>query len=127
MRFLIDNALSPEVAAGLRDLGHDAIHVLDVGRQHAPDEDIFEFAARDRRMVVSADTDFRRILAMRTARTPSVVLLRDGTERVPSKQPQLIHRWTSVHEKALLAGAVLTIERGGCRMRRLPIVRSPQR
>ncbi len=31
MRFLIDNALSPRIAEGLNEAGHDAIHVRDIG------------------------------------------------------------------------------------------------
>jgi predicted nuclease of predicted toxin-antitoxin system len=83
MRFLIDNALSPVVAEGLRQADHDAIHVRDLGLAAADDETIFDHADRDQRVIVSADTDFGTILAMRNTARPSVILFRGATPRNP--------------------------------------------
>ncbi|MGI8507539.1 MAG: DUF5615 family PIN-like protein [Solirubrobacteraceae bacterium] len=76
MRFLIDNALSPALAKHLSAAGHDSAHVRDCDLQAATDEEIFDRAQREARVIVSADTDFGTLLAIRRERSPSVILLR---------------------------------------------------
>jgi predicted nuclease of predicted toxin-antitoxin system len=121
MKFLIDNALSPVVAAELRDAGHDAIHVRDYGLADADDTEIFDRAAREQRVVVSADTDFGTILALRRASLPSVILFRGATPRNPKGQAALLLVNLGTVATMLERGAVVVVEPGRIRLRALPI------
>lgn len=104
MKFLIDNALSPTLAAGLRDVGIDATHVREIGLQHEDDDPIFDRALAEDRVLISADTDFGAILAKRKVNRPSVILFRR----------------TSL-EEALSSGSVVVFEDHRIRIRSLPI------
>ncbi|PZS20757.1 MAG: hypothetical protein DLM57_00460 [Pseudonocardiales bacterium] len=60
--------------------GFTTKHVADVGRGDADDQTIFDFAAAEQFVVITADSDFTMLLAARRSATPSVVLLRHVAE-----------------------------------------------
>ena len=59
MRFLVDMALSPELAQWLCGEGHDAMHAKALSMGRSSDLEILQFANVDERVVVTADLDFR--------------------------------------------------------------------
>ena len=63
MRFLVDENLSPRLSESLNGLGHDAVHVAELGLKSASDSEILERALTEDRIVLSADTDFGTALA----------------------------------------------------------------
>ena len=123
MKFLIDNALSPLIARSLREAGHDAVHVREIGLGDATDSSIFNRALIEGRTVVSADTDFSTILAQRHEAKPSIVLFRRGTERRPADQIGLLLANLDGIKDDLERGSVVVFERARIRVRSLPLPR----
>lgn len=119
MKFLIDNAVSPEVAELLRAAGHDAVHVRDRGMGEAEDEQVMALAAAEERVIVSADTDFGALLMLRKAQRPSVILFRHGSPRRPAQQAEsLLANLPGITED-LTHGAIAVFRHDRIRVRRL--------
>lgn len=120
MRFLVDNALSPLLAEGLRGAGHDAVHVRELGLQSADDSALFTLAARDDRVLVSEDTDFGALLALQAAAKPSVILFRHMPNRSAASLTGILLANLSKVDDDLAAGAIVVFDARRIRVRRLP-------
>ena len=119
MKFLVDNALSPKFAVGLSSKGFDAIHVRDIGLATASDVEIFNYAEKDDRIIISQDTDFGAILASRNVSKPSFILFRMQEKRTTLNLNVMVDNLSTL-EKYLESGSVIVFEDNRIRIRNLP-------
>jgi predicted nuclease of predicted toxin-antitoxin system len=121
VKFLVDNALSPQLSEQLKAHGYDSIHVRDLGLQSAHDEVILARAADEDRVVLSADTDFAALLALNQRSEPSIILFRRETGRTPLKQLDLLLANLAAISPAVEEGSIVVFDETRIRIRALPI------
>lgn len=120
MKLLIDESLSAACHSAAGRAGYDAIHVGDLDLVGAPDTDVMAAARRDRRCVISVDTDFGELLAVGNHAEPSVLLLRRAPHR-PQDQAALLITALPLLEDDLDIGAIVVLTLDRARVRHLLI------
>jgi predicted nuclease of predicted toxin-antitoxin system len=122
VKFLIDNALSPIVSSILVSAGYDVIHVRDLGMQTASDSEIFGYAEKHDRCILSADTDFGTLLALRQKSKPSFILVRQEKTMPPDALGSFLATVLPSILEPLETGAIIVIGDRTIRIRPLPII-----
>lgn len=121
MRLLLDANLSPKLLEPLTNAGFETVHVADAGLLRASDGAIFEYAADQGYVVVTADSDFPMMLALRRADRPSVVLLRHIAELPRHRQGELLAANLPLVERDLRQGAIVSLSPTRLAVRDLPM------
>lgn len=124
MRFLVDMPLSPGLVGWLVRHGHDAVHAVEVGLDRAPDEVIVEHARNEQRVIITADLDYPRLLALAQAEGPGLILFRGGNYSEQETVERLMRTLESIPIQELPT-SIVVIEKGRIRRRRLPLESSP--
>jgi len=120
MRFLIDMPLSPLLAEWLQTEGHEAIHAVHMGLGQAPDKEIIAQARKDNRIIVTADLDYARLLALAGSSSPGIILLRGGNYS-DKEMLGLIKRALMTISSDQLLDSIVVVDKKSVRRRRLPI------
>jgi predicted nuclease of predicted toxin-antitoxin system len=120
MKFLVDMPLSPVVAAKLAEWGHDAIHASEAGLSQASDEEILSRAREDARVVLTADLDYPRLLALTGSKGPGLVLFRGG-DYSEAELIERLDRVLATLPASDLSACIVVVEKKRIRRRRLPV------
>lgn len=120
MKFLADMGISPKTVSFLRRLGHDATHLHEQRLDRMADPDIMEKARSEGRILLTHDLDFSELVAASGAILPSVIVF-----RLRNMRPDNVNRYLggiiAENEATLAKGAIISVNEGGARVRRLPL------
>jgi predicted nuclease of predicted toxin-antitoxin system len=122
LRFLIDMPITPLAVGRLEAAGHDAIHASNAGLALASDSEILETASAEDRIVVTADLDYPRLLALGWAKGPGLILFRGGSYS-DSEMLALLDRVLARAGELDLRHSITVVDRARIRRRGLPIGR----
>ena len=123
MKFLFDMPVSPELAKVVEEFGHKGVHAYTLGLAKASDEDILDFARDRGYVVVTADLDFPRLLALSSQDGPGLILFRGGNYSEAEMQ-DLLRRVLRQVSTDVLVSSICVVDRKRIRITRLPIQRS---
>lgn len=120
MKFLVDMPVTPRAVEHLIAAGHDAVHASAVDLGTSDDEDVLERARREERVVITADLDYPRLLAIQRARSPGVILFRGGS----FSRDEMLGMLDAVLSRLgpdKIEGAIAVVDRSSVRWRKLPL------
>lgn len=114
MRFLLDMNASGALLSLLLDSGHDVVCVRDVDRKMS-DSEILNWAVRERRIIITTDSDFEQMIWLQARQHCGVLRL----ENLPrSERVSLLQDVLSSWSQDLEAGSVVIASKQKIRIRR---------
>lgn len=120
MKALLDMPVSPSLSGVLERFGHTGVHASEIGRDRASDASLLELARQEGRIVITADLDFPRLLALSSAEGPGVILFRGGNYS-DQEMRDLLQRVLEIVEPESLERSICVVDQHRLRVTRLPL------
>ena len=112
MKFLLDENISKTVTQRLRDAGFDVMHILEMGLQGKPDEDVMAVAVRESRIILTHDKDFGNILRFPLQKHSGVIIMRFHNQAPPNTARYLLD-FLSKNETSQLQSRLVILRESG--------------
>ncbi len=118
MRLFLDQDVYYLTSTFLKSLGHDVLTAADVGMNQALDREILQFAASQRRILITRDKDFGSLVFSRMVPHYGVILLRVTLQTLPQLHLEL-ERLLDMHNEDELQYEFVVVEQDRHRIRRV--------
>ena len=122
MKALLDMPVSVLLLEVLKAHGHEGVHAYEIGKSTAADSELLEIARQEGRIVITADLDFPRLLALSMAEGPGLILFRGGNYS-DFEMCELLNKVLQQITVDVLETSICVVDRKRIRITRLPITR----
>jgi len=122
MKFLLDMPVSARLMEVLRAHGHAGVHAHAIGQDRATDTQLIQLARREQRIIITADLDFPRLLALAAADGPGLILFRGGNYS-DTEMADLLERVLVSVSADLLPNVICVVDTHRIRVTPLPLER----
>ena len=116
MRFLIDENLPVDVPTLLEDKGHDVLYLPLTGHRGASDEEVWQLAAREERIIMTRDLDFPM---PELPRPPAVILVRVPDTFTREQIAEVMSEFIASDAFKQVMGTITVLSPGRVRVRNL--------
>ena len=125
MKALLDMPVSSALLDVLRRHGHEGVHAHHIRKDRASDRELLELARGEGRVIITADLDFPRLLAVSEAEGPGVILFQGGNYS-DAEMCDLPERVLREVPPEVLERSVSVVDRRRIRVTRLPLGRTSE-
>jgi predicted nuclease of predicted toxin-antitoxin system len=120
MKFLLDMPVSSLLLKVLHAYGHEGVHAHQIGKDRAPDSELLDIARGEGRVIITADLDFPRLMALSLAEGPGIILFRGGNYS-DTEMCDLLEMVLSRVPANVLESSICVVDKKRVRITRLPL------
>lgn len=117
-KFIIDESLPRSTAKALENIGHSVEDIRDYGLRGAKDKAIYEFAQKEKAIILTRDTDFGNILRYKIGEHFGLVVARLPNELSNAEVNRQITQELNKLTKDDFSGNLIIIEPGRVRIKK---------
>ena len=120
MKFLLDMPVSALLLDVLHAYGHEGVHAHQIGKDRAPDIELLNIARREDRIIITADLDFPKLLALSLSEGPGIILFRCGNYS-DVEMCELLERVLKRVPTEVMENSICVVDKKRIRITRLPL------
>jgi predicted nuclease of predicted toxin-antitoxin system len=120
MKFLLDMPVSPLLLNVLGKQNHQGFHAFNLGKSTASDQELLDFARREKLIIITADLDFSRLLFLSASDSPGLILFRGGNYS-NQEMCDLLERLLKEIPPESLEHSICVVDKKRIRITKLPL------